>query len=291
MRRLGGFGHGRDRIARVVTHHAARGIQHLERHPPGGRRVQPVVDDRARRRIQSVRHLRRQRRVPPDVAPDAQGLARGEQVHRLGHHAGLHLAERGDVVENPHPPSVRSCHQVMPLDPQVAHRRGRQVELQRLPVITVVEGDVHAVLRAGEEQAPAHGIGADDSCDAPRRVIHRQAVRDARPRLAEVARAVEEGRMKSQAHVLDGRVGRAGHVRRGFERDDVGATRIRHLRDADVGPRLSFVARQVDESVGRAHPDHTAPHGGRGERLDRAAPAARVGGGGRVETLGNAKLG
>ena len=44
-------------------------------------------------------------------------------------------------------------HQVVVLDDEVADRRRRHVQPQRLPVVAVVERDVDRLLGAGEEQA------------------------------------------------------------------------------------------------------------------------------------------
>src|SRR5207302_8457245 len=66
-----------------------------------------------------------------------------------------HLAQRCDVVENPEGASVRRDHQVVTVDREIANRTDRQIELPRLPVLTVVERDISSELGSGEEQPPA----------------------------------------------------------------------------------------------------------------------------------------
>ena len=65
------------------------------------------------------------------------------------------LAQRRDVVEDPEAAAVRADDQVVVLDDEVADRRRRHVQPQRLPVVAVVERDVDLRLGAGEQQALA----------------------------------------------------------------------------------------------------------------------------------------
>src|SRR5262245_39165575 len=70
---------------------------------------------------------------------------------------------------------------------EVAHRRHRQIELQRLPRVAVLERDERAALRAGEEQSLALRVFFYD--------VHvyagGQAVGNLLPGFAEVARAID----------------------------------------------------------------------------------------------------
>ena len=63
------------------------------------------------------------------------------------------LAQRRDVVENPERAAVSGDDEIVAVNGQIAHRGDRQVELQRLPVVAVVERNVNAEFGAGEEQA------------------------------------------------------------------------------------------------------------------------------------------
>ena len=53
---------------------------------------------------------------------------------------------------------MRSDDNVITVDDQIANRSRRKVLLQRLPVIAVIELDVHGPLRSREEHAFALGI-------------------------------------------------------------------------------------------------------------------------------------
>ena len=71
------------------------------------------------------------------------------------------FAQGSDVVEDPERASMGRYDQIILMNPQIAHGSVRQVELQRLPVLAVIEGHPHRILRAREQQALAHGIFAD----------------------------------------------------------------------------------------------------------------------------------
>jgi len=95
-------------------------------------------------------------------------------------------------------------------DGDVAIRRVRQILLQRLPMIAVVERDVHAAFGAGEEQSLSSWIVADDAREASTRLIGREARDDLRPGLSEIARAEDVWRVIAVAMVVDRDVRRAG---------------------------------------------------------------------------------
>ena len=93
--------------------------------------------------------------------------------------------------------------EIVAVDLEVAHRRHRQIELQRLPVVAVVERDERAALGAGEQQPAAHR-------DLPSRRARRR--RRGRPlvifcqRLAHVARAIDVRLEVLQLVSVDARV-------------------------------------------------------------------------------------
>ena len=97
------------------------------------------------------------------------------------------LPQRRDVVEDPDAAPVRADDQVVVLDDEIAHRRRRHVQPQRLPVVAIVERHVDLRLGSGEEQPLALRILAHD---ADRRAAG-NAVDDLLPRLAAVVRAVD----------------------------------------------------------------------------------------------------
>src|SRR5579859_41425 len=142
-------------------------------------------------------------------------------------------------------------------------RRGRQIEFQRLPVSAIVEGDVDAIFRAGEEQALVLGVFANDVGEAG----VRETVGDSRPGFAEVGGPEDVGLEVVQLVAIDGDVGGAGGERRGF--DDADETPLAEFFRGDVGPVLAAVAGDVHEAVVRTGPDDAFLDGRSREREDR----------------------
>ncbi len=64
------------------------------------------------------------------------------------------------ITQNPRP--CVADDQIVAVDLEVAHRRHRQVQLQRLPVVAVVERHERRALGAGEQQPAPHRIFLDD---------------------------------------------------------------------------------------------------------------------------------
>ena len=130
------------------------------------------------------------------------------------------------------------CHnQIIIVNPQVAHRGVRQIELQRLPVIAVIERYPHARLGSREEQALAHGIlayGIDG------RVV-RESARDQPPHLPSVVRAINVRAQIINAETADGSV--CGFV------VEMRSRKLRHfaprrdLRRRDIFPVRAAIAR------------------------------------------------
>ena len=79
-----------------------------------------------------------------------------EQRHRSRDVHGL--AQRADVIQHPKRAAVRGEDQVLIMDDEIAHGSVRQIKLQRLPVLAVVEGDPDRPLGACEKQAMPHRI-------------------------------------------------------------------------------------------------------------------------------------
>ena len=184
---------------------------------------------------------------------------------------GRDLAQRRKVVEHPDAAAVRPYHQVVAVDHHIAVGRVGEIELQRLPIVAVVERDVHPALGAHEQQPRLLRVGADHAGEAATGLIGGQAGDDCRPRLAVVvgaeevrlvvARAVQVGRDVSGRGIEGGCV----------NRQDVGAAGDRQARNRHVMPGLALVHRQLDEAVVGADPDDAALDGGQCQRLNRAA--------------------
>ena len=68
---------------------------------------------------------------------------------------------------------MRGYDQIVVMNPEVAHRSVRQIELEGLPVVAIVKRDPHAGFGAGEQQTFANGVfayGVDGAnCRASRR--------------------------------------------------------------------------------------------------------------------------
>ena len=185
------------------------------------------------------------------------------------------LPQRRDVVENPEAAAVRAGDEIgaqaraVVLHLQIAHRDGRHVEPQRLPVIAVVERHPHLRVGGGVEQSLLPRILADRIRDRARR----DAGVDLRPRLAAVVRAPEV-----RIEVVD-----AHRVRRGVrgERVEVAGLDVEDarprldLRRRDVRPLRAAVHRHLDVAVVGAGPEDVDVLRRRRERGDRcrAAPA------------------
>src|SRR5437660_1025626 len=69
-----------------------------------------------------------------------------EQVRRGGANPGIELMQRREVVEDPERAALGRDDQVLVVHPDVVDGHVRQVELERLPVPAIVEGEEHAEL-------------------------------------------------------------------------------------------------------------------------------------------------
>ena len=97
------------------------------------------------------------------------------------------LSHRRKVIEDPERAAVRGGHEVGVLNHEIVYRYRRQVELQRLPVRTVVPRDINAELRTGIQQALARRVLAHNTHVG----AFRNADDDACPGLAKIVRPVD----------------------------------------------------------------------------------------------------
>ena len=133
--------------------------------PRRGSRASPV---RSPRSSGSSRWTRRSADSAPAARPSAVGVPLSPPWMTLIASAGLnryasalaHSSRRSgaaalmsSITQKPRP-CVRDD-EIVAVDFEVAHRRHRQVELQRLPVVAVVERDERAALGAGERAGRA----------------------------------------------------------------------------------------------------------------------------------------
>src|SRR6185312_13539272 len=256
---------GRERLQ-----HRAAGVENLDRDRTGRVLLQVVVDDRAVRRILGLRLVLLQRGavVSALLDRDRVGWLEEEGVgrqHRIGD-----LTERADVVDHPDTTAVRADDEIVAIDLEIAHRSDGQVELDRLPVVAVVERHERAALGAGEEQALAHVVFFDRvDVDAGR-----ESGRDPLPGLAEVARAIDVGLEVLELVPVDAGVGDVLIEVRRF--DHRHATPRRDRRRRDIVPRLAVVARDLNETIVGADPDHWHENGRWRDGVDDAALAVAI---------------
>ena len=151
-----------------------------------------------------------------------------------------------EVVKNPQSAAVGGGHEIVAMHGEVAHIGGREIQLQGLPVVAVVKGNVESIFGSGVEQSFAHGIFAEYARDP----IRLQASGDFLPGLARIARAENVG-MQILARVEDD-VGGVRVVVRGFDGFDLAV--LRQSGGRDVLPGLRSVARGLYQAVGGAGP-------------------------------------
>ena len=167
------------------------------------------------------------------------------------------LTQRREVIENPEGAAVGGGDEVVAMHGEIANIGGREIQLQGLPVVAIVEGNVECVFGSGVEQAFAHGIFADHAGDP----IGLQASGDFLPGLSGIARA-ENVRLQILARV-ENDVRSAGVVVRGFDGFDLAV--FRQAGGRNVLPGLRSVACDLNQTVGAAGPEDGGADGRRSE--------------------------
>ncbi len=158
---------------------------------------------------------------------------------------------------------MRGDYKIVVLDHEVVHRHGRQVQFQRPPVRTVVEGHIYAVLGSRIEQAALLRIFADG---AHERTIG-NAVGEFRPGQAVIAGLVDVRFKIVALMTINSHIGRGGIVGGSLNLAD--AAPFRQIFGRDVGPVLAFVARNLHQAVIGAHPQQALRDRRLGQREDR----------------------
>ena len=144
---------------------------------------------------------------------------------------------------------MRADDEIVVVDLEVAHRRDRQVELERLPRVAIVQGDEGTTFR------PAHEKSA-----SVRVFLHRvhvdtrwQSVRDRLPRLPEVAGPEEVGLKILELVPVDARIGNI--------RVEVRRLHLRHSapwrdgRRRHVLPVCTIIRGEMDQAIICAEPE------------------------------------
>ena len=132
---------------------------------------------------------------------------------------------------------------------QIGYRHHGQIQLQTLPVITVIERNIDTRLCPCEQQAFLYRVLPDRAHEG----IVRDPCNGERPGFAVIMRAINVGSKIVHLIAVYRGVGRGCIVRRGF--DHVYSRPRLNLRRRHIGPGLSAIARYVDQAVIRTCPD------------------------------------
>ena len=92
------------------------------------------------------------------------------------------LVQRSQIIDQPETTTLGSGNQVVVFDGQIGDRYNRQIQLERLPVGAIVEGDVHPRFSTCVQQTCTFLISADN----PRKMVVRNAIGDFGPGFAVV---------------------------------------------------------------------------------------------------------
>ena len=115
------------------------------------------------------------RGVPTNVSLSTRTATAGRYSHAFARVARLgHLAERCDVVEYPEGTAVGRDREIVAVNREIADGSRRQVQLQRLPMIAVVEGHIDAQFSSGKEQP----LRSEDLHERPQESPRRNSIGD-----------------------------------------------------------------------------------------------------------------
>jgi len=196
-----------------APHHLAGGVEHFQRNNPAGRRPQVVINHGAVWRILGLLLIEWHRCAFERGRTNAVRRLRPEKVRLSARHVVAQLAQRRHVIQYPERSPMSGDHEVIIVDHQVTHGTVGQVQLQGLPLVTIVKRNKDAGFRARIEQALSHRVLTHGVDEAP----FRNALDDFRPRLAAVARALDMRLEVFQAMPVDGRVDGVSIVARGLD--------------------------------------------------------------------------
>ena len=254
--------------ARKAAHDIARLVLDLERHRTFGRGAEPIIDHRALRRVLADRGFGRERGIVIIVEANVRRGGRGEQMCRFGGQFGLKLAQKRKIAEDPDRPALRRCDQVIALDQKIARPGGRQILLQWLPPVAIVETDEHAGFGAGVKQARAHRVGAHDAD----RLAGGKARGDVLPGLAAIVRPQDMGFEIVDPLAIDRKIGGIA-VAIGLVDARNLAPRL-HSGERARLPAAPAVARDAEDAAVAARPDFVGRMGRRLDRYDRPVAAS-----------------
>ncbi len=212
--------------------------------------LQVIIHRRALRRIGSKRFIHRHRCTLIAARPHAVRCSRTKQPGIRRGNVRVHLPQRRHIIEHPKRSTERRDHQIVLMHHQVAHRRHRQTQLQRLPVVPVIKRNVNPFFSARIQQPFSNRIFPH----AIQEASLGYSIRNALPRLAEISRAIEMRAVIFQPVPV--------HRRIRCPRIGVRCLHVRYL-----APR-----RQLHEPIVRPRPDLSRPYVRRPNRVNHPAP-------------------
>src|SRR5467141_3079378 len=269
--------------ARILPHELIVCVENLECHRLFREAREVIIDDGAIGRIFAGGKFRRQWRIGVSVPTETNRFLRCEEMHTFFRDVGVQLPQRRDIIQNPERAAVRGDNKIVAMNREIAHRSVRQIQLQRLPIVSIVEGNVHGAFRSGEEQTLARRIFAHYVAGAAIGNIFC----DFRPRLAEIARAVNMRAQIVEPERIDRRVRRACIEVRSFDNRNF-APRL-ELRRRYILPGLSAVARDLNQPIISSRPDGVRLLERRSDCVNNAAVFSffRIARGENAEVRGN----
>ena len=242
-------------LARISVDELARGIQELKRQITLRPFFQPILDDSAVRRILADGREASQPASASASPFGADGRFRFEQTHVLRRGRVPYLIQKREIVHDPERAALRGHDQLIValVKRQVGDGHHGKVELDRLPVVTGIVGDINPEFRSGEEKTLAVRILTHHAGE----VVTGNAVDDFRPALTEVGGLIEVRPEVIGLVHRRGDVRRSGIVRRRVDGVDLDPLRHDVLGRRHVGPGLAAVPGQVHQAVIRADPDQS----------------------------------
>ena len=144
---------------------------------------------------------------------------------------------------------MRRYYEIVVLNREIADGSVRQVQLQGLPMVAIVEGYVYSGFRARKEKPFANrvfadGVGKASLGDATRNLL---------PSCAAISGAVEVRLVILEPVPVNGGVNRSRVVAGGHEHADLAPGRQAWW--SDVVPGFAIVASDLDQAVVRPHPN------------------------------------
>src|SRR5258707_7693903 len=162
------------------------------------------------------------------------------------------LTNWAEVVKNPKGTAVGSHDKVVVFDDQIVHRCGRQVQLQRTPVRTVVERNINTFLRPGIKQSALLWIFPNYTDEAGVGNSGRKFY----PGLAVILGLIDIGMKVVTLMAISGHERGTGVEGRRVDLAD--AAPLWQVPRSYIRPGFSLVACNLDQTVIRANPEQAS---------------------------------